>query len=164
MTPITWPCRFRSTPPEFPWLIAASVWIAFEIGKLSGALICRLSALTIPDVTLSARPNGLPIATTPSPTCTELELPSESGWSSDAGASTFTTARSVDVSFPTSFAEYVLPSQNVTWIDVAPETTCSFVTMSPFESYTKPEPWAWEDPPPPPKGNVPDWLCSSTVT
>ena len=28
LTPITRPCMSRSRPPELPWLIAASVWIA----------------------------------------------------------------------------------------------------------------------------------------
>ncbi len=32
-------------------------------------------------------------------------------------------------------------------IDVAPATTCWFVTMSPFVSITKPDPSAWAAPP-----------------
>ena len=35
-TPITWPAAFRSGPPELPWLIGASVWIASPIVKLFG--------------------------------------------------------------------------------------------------------------------------------
>ena len=73
LTPITWPAAFSSGPPELPWLIGASVWIAFAIGKLFGASIERPSALTMPLVTVSARPNGLPIATTGLPTCTAFE-------------------------------------------------------------------------------------------
>src|SRR5581483_3822081 len=36
VTPMTLPSRLSSTPPEFPCLIAASVWIAFSIGMLLG--------------------------------------------------------------------------------------------------------------------------------
>ena len=36
LTPITLPLASSSGPPELPWLIAASVWIAFVIGWLSG--------------------------------------------------------------------------------------------------------------------------------
>ena len=53
-----------SGPPELPWLIGASVWIAPEIEKLFGAVIVRSIALTIPAVIVSVSPNGLPIATT----------------------------------------------------------------------------------------------------
>ena len=56
------------------------------------------------------------------------------GRSSEAGALTLITARSVDGSLPTSFALYVAPFQNLTEIELAPSTTCSFVTMSPFSS------------------------------
>ena len=36
LTPTTRPAAFRSGPPELPWLMAASVWIEFEIVKLFG--------------------------------------------------------------------------------------------------------------------------------
>src|SRR6478735_10338022 len=62
-----------SGPPELPWLIAASVWIAPVMEKPFGAVIVRLVALTIPAVMVSARPNGLPIATTLWPGCTDDE-------------------------------------------------------------------------------------------
>ena len=130
-------------------MIAASVWIAFAIAKLFGELICRWRALTMPLVTVSSSPNGLPIATTPSPTATSLESPSDSGLSTELGASTFTTATSVEASVPTTVAWYVDPFQKRTEIDVAPPTTCSFVTTWPSASYTKPEPCAfcdWEPP------------------
>ena len=49
-------------------------------------------------------PNGLPIATTCSPTSTFEESPSESGWSCPAGASTLSSATSVAGSVPTTSA------------------------------------------------------------
>ena len=115
-------------------MIAASVWIAPSIGALSGEVISRLIALTMPLVTVSSSPNGLPIATTPSPTATLLESPSVSGTSFDAGASTWMTARSVSGSVPTTVALVVDPSENFTVTELAPSTTWSFVTMSPLVS------------------------------
>jgi hypothetical protein len=44
------------------------------------------------------------------------------------------TARSVDWSVPTTLAEYVLPFQKRTLIDLAPSTTWSLVTMWPSVS------------------------------
>ena len=105
LTPITSPSMSSSGPPELPWLIAASVWIASSIEKLFGEVIWRCSALTIPVVTVCSSPNGLPIAITPSPTSTAEESASSSGFSADAGASTSITAMSVDGSLPTTFAE-----------------------------------------------------------
>ena len=58
----------------------------------------------MPVVTVWSSPNGLPIAITPSPTCTVLESASRSGTRADAGASTLITARSVDGSLPTTVA------------------------------------------------------------
>ena len=62
MTPITRPPASISGPPELPWLIAASVWIALSIGTPFGAKICRCTALTTPVVSVRVSPNGLPIA------------------------------------------------------------------------------------------------------
>jgi hypothetical protein len=50
------------------------------------------------------------------------------------------TAMSVEGSEPTSVAFAVVPSTKWTVIDVAPSTTCWFVTMSPFVSTTNPDP------------------------
>ena len=104
LTPTTSPLELSSGPPELPWLMAASVWIESLIVKLFGACIWRWRALTMPLVTVSSRPNGLPIATTESPTCSWFESPKDSGWSIDDGASTLITARSVDGSVPTTEA------------------------------------------------------------
>ena len=61
--------------------MAASVWIEFEIVKLFGDVISRLSALTIPLVAVPSSPKGLPSATTPSPTLSWVESPSSRGFS-----------------------------------------------------------------------------------
>ena len=102
--PITLPLAFSSGPPLLPWLMAASVWIAPEIGRPLGDVMVRLSALTMPDVTVLVRPNGSPIATTPSPTWTAAEFANCSGCSELAAASMWITATSVVGSLPTSFA------------------------------------------------------------
>ena len=80
-------------------------------------------------MTVSSSPNGLPIATTPSPTWSLFESPIVSGCSLLEGAFTFSTARSVEGSVPTTFALYLEPSLNMTEIDDAFATTWSFVTM-----------------------------------
>src|ERR671925_1235339 len=110
------------------------------MAKLFGDVISRWSALTMPAVTVSSSPNGLPIATTGSPTSTLLESASDNGCSREDGASTLSTARSVEGSVPTMFALYVAPFQNLTETESAPATTCSFVTMWPSLSYTNPDP------------------------
>ena len=69
-TPMTWPRALSSGPPELPGLIGASVWMTWSIVKRFGAVIRRWSALTIPAVAVRSSPNGLPIATTGSPTRT----------------------------------------------------------------------------------------------
>ena len=88
----------------------------------------------MPLVTVSSSPKGLPIATTPSPTPTASESPSTSGVRSELGAFKWTTARSVEVSVPTTVPLYDAPFENVTEIDVAPSTTCSFVITLPLVS------------------------------
>ena len=60
-------------------MIAASVWITLEIANPFGAWIWRCRAETMPLVTVRSRPNGLPIATTGSPTSIFDESPRASG-------------------------------------------------------------------------------------
>ena len=67
LMPIRFPSRLRSAPPELPWLIEASVWMRFRTVKPEEMLAVRLSADTMPTVTLSPRPYGLPIAMAVSP-------------------------------------------------------------------------------------------------
>ena len=35
-SPTTWPCKSKSGPPEFPGLIAASVWMISPMNRPSG--------------------------------------------------------------------------------------------------------------------------------
>ena len=137
-------------------MIAASVWIAPLIVYPFGASIERSSALTIPDVTVFSSPKGLPIATTASPTCSADESARVTGVNADDGASTSITARSVEGSTPTTVASDVLPFAKRTWIEEAFSTTCAFVTTWPLVSYTKPEPCAWDAPPPGPPCAAPE--------
>ena len=77
----------------------------------------------MPAVTVRSRPNGLPIATTGSPTFTSSESASESGVSPFASTSTSRRARSVEGSVPTTFAETVSWFEKLTSISEAPLMT-----------------------------------------
>jgi hypothetical protein len=89
-----------------------------------GAVIVRSwTALTIPAVVVRARPNGLPIATTGSPTRTASEFPSTSGVRLRELASTRSTAMSVEGSLPTSVARRVSWLEKLTSIWSAPSIT-----------------------------------------
>lgn len=68
LMPITRPCRSASAPPELPVLIGASVWMAGITPP--GVWTDRPTALTMPEVTVWSKPNGLPIATASWPTWT----------------------------------------------------------------------------------------------
>ena len=62
-----------SAPPELPGLIAASVWMKKPKSEMP---ICeRASAETMPLVVVWPTPNGLPMASTRSPTSSASELP-----------------------------------------------------------------------------------------
>ena len=86
-------------------------------------MIARWIALTIPAVTVRSSPNGLPIATTGSPTCIASESPSGSGVSARELASILRTARSLDGSVPTTVAFMLAPFEKLTRICLAPWTT-----------------------------------------
>ena len=82
----------------------------------------RWRALTIPAVAVRSRPNGLPIATTGSPTRPRPSSRARGG--EGAGAvSTRRTARSVDGSVPTSSAFTVSRFEKLTVISPASSTT-----------------------------------------
>src|SRR2546425_944944 len=137
LTPITSPAMFTSGPPEFPGLIAASVWMKSKPGAATvrGAPL----RLTMPNDTLCSRPNGWPSARTNSPTRRRFESPSGSTVRFVAPW-ILMSARSTRLSRPTRFPAKRRPSESLTWIDSAPSTTWAFVTMSPLGSMTKPEP------------------------
>ena len=141
LIPITRPAASISGPPELPGLIAASVWITLSIEKPLGAVIRRCLADTTPVVSVRSSPNGLPIATVGSPTCTDAESPSSSGCRSSPSGSTV-EQREVGVLVagrPRAPAR-VRWSENVTRMSVAPATTCALVSRWPSRSITKPEP------------------------
>src|ERR1039457_4530028 len=81
LIPTSWPAGLTRAPPLLPGLIAALVWIALVTtgsvvgawprGSVEGSVVVvtgRLRALTMPVVTVPARPRGLPTAMTWSPT------------------------------------------------------------------------------------------------
>ena len=75
LIPTTCPWAFRSGPPEFPGLIAASVCIKSIL--LLPSPISELflpTALIIPAVTVLSKPNGLPMAIAHSPGCSLSEV------------------------------------------------------------------------------------------
>ena len=102
---------------------------------------CRLSALTIPAVTVPASPSGDPTASTGSPTRVEFALASGSG-GSPAAAGTLSTARSLAGSRPTTSAGKRRPSEVSTVTAPAPPRArmWSLVTMCCSLSMAKPEP------------------------
>ena len=110
-----WPCAFTSAPLELPELIAASVWIRSLIVPLPVSNE-RPTAETMPRVTVGApaRSSALPIATTSSPTCTVVELPT-SAVVSPSTPRTRSSATSAAVSIPTTCALRASPPAAVTW-------------------------------------------------
>src|SRR5690349_5105622 len=146
--PTTCPARFTRGPPELPGLIAASVWIAGYAVSVPPALdpsltvTGRLSELTMPSVTVEARPNGEPTATTSWPTARSLELPILAGVRPETPWALM-TARSVTGSVPTIVALAVLPSLKLT--DILPPlaataATWLLVRISPLLLKMMPEP------------------------
>ena len=140
LMPTTSPAELTSGPPEFPGLMAVSVWRTCSSRTPFSAVIVRFSADTIPRVTVGppSRARALPIATTSSPTLSRSESPRAAV--GRPPASTLTTARSVVGSFPSTRAGIFRSSANTTSMDCAPATTWLFVTMTPSEPMTKPVP------------------------
>jgi len=62
LTPMSRPPESSSGPPEFPGLMAASVWMTSRMRRPLGERSSRPSALTTPVVREWSRPNGLPTA------------------------------------------------------------------------------------------------------
>ena len=113
--PISSPLALTRAPPELPGLIAAEVWMALvttvslEVwpsgeGLASLVLTGRLSAETMPVVTVPERPSGLPTAMTGSPTLRAALSPRLIGVRSLGAEVSLMTARSVEGSVPTMVA------------------------------------------------------------
>ena len=138
LIPMISPRRFTSGPPELPGLIAASVWNRSR--WLSDNE--RSFADTIPWVTVSPSPNGLPTANTSCPTSTSAESPNFSGVNGP-GASILSTAMSNNRSSPIRVAGCEVPSWSVTWICCWSAITWWLVTTWPSWVTITPEPWPW---------------------
>ena len=137
LMPISSPLRLTSAPPELPGLIEASVWMKFW--KPSPRRPLRPTADTMPEVTVWPMPNGLPTATTKSPTLSVLESASASALRFCAGI--FITAMSVSGSEPTKSAFSVRPSASVIETSSAPSITWWLVSTRPLAASTiTPEP------------------------
>ena len=78
LMPMTSPREFSSGPPEFPGLMAASVWMASSISAPSGVRMGR-TELMMPRVMVPLSPKGLPMAKTFCPTTSDFESPSVAG-------------------------------------------------------------------------------------
>ena len=145
---MTAPVMSTSGPPELPGLMAASVWIAGYVVELPWSseptLTGRLSALTMPLVTVASRPNGEPIATTPSPTPRLADLPMVAAVRPETPEALM-TAVSVSGSVPRISASAVVPSSKETVSEPPPSaisTTWLLVRIVPSAVRMIPEPEA----------------------
>ena len=121
----------------------------------------RPFALTMPAVTVLSRLNGLPTASTHSPTRMESLLPNTT--KGRRVSSILSSAMSVLGSEPTNFALYSRLSAIVTLMSVLRSTTWWLVTMYPSGDMMTPEP---EDPvsEPPPHTLPPVWIRALILT
>ena len=90
--------------------MAASVWMKLSYGPW---LMCRPLALTIPAVTVFSRPNGLPMATTHSPTRSVVGVAERDGRAGPVAPWISISAMSVFGSRPTTFALNSLPLESL---------------------------------------------------
>ena len=138
LMPMTLACSSMSGPPELPGLMGASVWMR-PVSVPTGESISRSRPLTMPEVTVWEIPNGLPMATTASPTSTVSSL-ARSAAGRSLPASTATTARSRSGSRPTTLPCSSVPSASFTFSSSTPATTWWAVRMRPDLSKMTPEP------------------------
>src|ERR1051326_7497454 len=104
LMPITWPLALSSGPPELPWLIAASVWMALLMSNDVSDVMLRLSAEITPTDSDCSSPNGLPMAATGAPTVSLDDEPSGNGVSLMPAVGTLSRATSALGSSPTILA------------------------------------------------------------
>ena len=141
-TPIRSPFMSTSGPPELPGLIAASVWMNEE--TLLAPMSERASAETMPLVTVWPTPNGSPIASTRSPTCTSVAVvDGERPAAARPPASIFSTARSARGSSSSTLAGHSRRSEVTTVISCAPSMTWWLVRITPSGRTIEPEPSDW---------------------
>ena len=129
LIPMTWPAIFTNGPPEFPGLIAASVWMALILTPLVLSEIGRSTEEMIPEVTEFAywEPSGEPMAIAGSPTFNTEESP-KVAVSSTFSEEILITAKSVTESVPMSSPLTLLPSDMTTSNPSEPSTTWLLVT------------------------------------
>ena len=100
----------------------------------------RASAETMPCVTVCPTPNGLPMASTTSPTCSASELANSSVGKRSCASLMRSTARSLRLSLSTISASNSRLSASATLTSSAPSMTCTLVTTRPDGSTITPEP------------------------
>src|SRR5260370_14671990 len=128
--------------------MGALVWTALTMivggwPGMVGPVTVRPAAETMPWVTLSVRPYGLPIASTIAPTRTLAESAQCTGFSWLAPLLTLMTARSSGVNTPTSLAVIgSLAAETRTLNFLTVPTTWALVTMLPRRAKATPEPVA----------------------
>ena len=135
LIPTASPLMLSRGPPLLPRLIEASVWMKLSYGP---SPMKRPLALTIPEVTVWFKPNGLPIAMTGSPTSSFSESPN--GITGRFDASILMSAMSVFGSLPITFALNSLASLSLTEISVAFSTTWLLVRIYPSLLMMNPDP------------------------
>mmetsp|Transcript_2689 Transcript_2689/g.3605 ORF Transcript_2689/g.3605 Transcript_2689/m.3605 type:complete len:214 (-) Transcript_2689:398-1039(-) len=145
-TPIKRPDESIRGPPEFPGLIAASVWMQFLITRPPNPSTSLPNADTTPVVTVLSKPNGFPIAKADWPTCKSLEVPTFKGVGNMlVGHFILSTAKSFSGSTPTTLASQAsaIPCNlTLTVVGMVPvaKITWQFVTTCPCESHKIPDP------------------------
>src|SRR5215813_9857084 len=129
----------KSGPPELPGLMRASV-----CRKSSKTPTPRTRSLAemIPCDTDCSRPNGLPIATTQSPTFSRSESPKYPNGKSEVTSRNLSSAMSVDESRPMTSAMNSRPSESLTRMVVAFGTTGLLGATWPSGAMSRPEPRA----------------------
>ena len=138
LMPIRSPSMSTSAPPELPGLMAASVWMKDPESEMPVSV--RFSAEMMPLVTVWPTPNGLPIASTRSPTCCcSLSSIGRVGRRSPTFSS-LSTAMSERASASTTVAGNSRRSFSTTLIAWAPSMTWLLVTTMPSARTITPDP------------------------